>query len=174
MPRNLEVKARIGSIERAISVARSIHAQPDAELEQTDTYFRVTHGRLKLREVGPHRAELIYYRRMEASARRISDFEICAIQDPSCLKDLLRSANGIQAVVRKRRRVFLLDGSRIHIDEVEDLGSFLEFEVPVVSSEEEAHRKLAFLIEKFDVRETDFYRGSYVDLIEGTRATVGA
>lgn len=165
MPRNLEIKARIADAEGAIGVAQALQARPAGDLAQTDTYFHVPHGRLKLRETEGCPAELIHYHREEASSRRSSDFEICIVQDTACLQAILRSACGLRAVVRKRRRVFLLDSSRIHVDTVETLGAFLEFEVPVDSSEEAASRTLDYLIARFEVGEEDFIRGSYVDLL---------
>ena len=166
MPRNLEIKARIIDREAAVAVARAMEPRQHAELKQTDTYFQVPLGRLKLREIEGQSSELIYYRRAEQTFRRLSTFERCTIQEPSGLKGILQLAYGIKTVVRKRRLVFLLKGTRIHIDDVESLGSFLEFEVPVGSSPDEADRMMSHLVEAFKLREDDLIRESYADLME--------
>ncbi|HUL44143.1 MAG TPA: class IV adenylate cyclase [Bacteroidota bacterium] len=165
MPRNLEVKAKITTIESARVLAESIHANYAGTLHQTDTYFRVSNGRLKLREINGTHAELIRYEREESSSRRESRFDVCPIKNLDGIKSLLRVACGVRGVVEKTRILYLLDGStRIHLDEVKDLGVFLEFEVPV-AKEEEASEQLEFLIKHFGIQQSDFVKNSYIDML---------
>lgn len=119
-------------------------------LEQSDTYFKVPKGRLKLREVSGRMPELIFYERNESSASEMeSHYEILQIQDPA-LKDFLAKALGVRVVVEKERQLLMLENARIHLDKVKNLGTFLEFEV--VSSEnvtgEEGKRRDADLLDK--------------------------
>ena len=165
MPKNLEVKARISSIERAISVAKSLPARYDGELHQVDTYFNVTYGRLKLREINNHYAELICYKRIEDTNQRVSDFEIYPSHDSPRLKRILEQSIGLQAIVAKKRSLFIYNTTRIHIDEVERSGSFLELETPFGLSEDAAKKATEYLIRKFEVRENDYVLHSYLDLI---------
>jgi adenylate cyclase class 2 len=129
MPVNLELKARYASAQDAHARALSCSGQPAALLLQRDTYFRVPRGRLKLRETEAVCAELIYYERAEESAERWSHFVREDVTEPAGLLHVLTEAFGVLAVVRKQRTLYLFRDARIHVDEVEGLGTFVEFEV---------------------------------------------
>lgn len=165
MPKNLEIKAKIPSVQHAASIARNIRASHKGELHQIDTYFKVHHGRLKLREILNDHAELIYYDRDEQSEQRLSRFEVYPVADAAQLKRLLTQSNGIRGIIEKKRVLYMYNDTRIHIDEVLRLGTFLEFETAVHESEEEARKELNFLIETFNIEVQDYFLHSYVDLL---------
>ena len=172
MPANLEIKARLAETGKALIVAHSLPARYAGELKQKDTYFSVENGRLKLREADNSIAELIFYRRVENSDRRRSNFCIYPATDPKSLKAILKGAYGIRGVVEKKRSLFLYNGSRIHIDDVKGLGHFLEFEVPL--NRTDGRKKIDFLTEVFNVRKEDYVRESYIDMIlSGVRSEKG-
>jgi len=54
---------------------------------------------------------------------------------------------------------------RIHLDEVEQLGAFMEFEIPVRGSMPEAQSMMDFLIQRFGIDETACFKESYLDLM---------
>ena len=64
MPVNLELKAKITSPSRILQTLQKM-GRASESLVQTDTYFRIKNGRLKLREFGKGKAELIFYHRNE-------------------------------------------------------------------------------------------------------------
>ena len=87
---------------------------------------------------------------------------------------LMRSGNfyprpsEIEGIVRKKRHLFLVGQTRIHIDEVEGLGSFLELEV-VLQEGQEAEEGMAIatsLMDKLRVKKKDLVAGAYIDLIK--------
>lgn len=166
MPANLEIKARIASSNKAVETARSLDAVYCGDLYQTDTYFCAPNGRLKLREIRGQQSELIFYERGEKSARRHSEFKIYPVEDGLGLKNILEHAMGIRAFVEKKRALFLYESARIHIDEVVDLGQFIEFEVPVSDVPGPAERMMEFLMGKFHIEENDCICHSYVDMIQ--------
>ncbi len=168
MPKNLEVKARTQRTDAALNVARSLPASFEGTLFQVDTYFRIQHGRLKLREINQKQAELIYYNRPEDDIQRISDFEIYPCSALEKIKSILEQSLGILTVVTKERQLFLYQSTRIHIDEVENLGSFIEFEVPLIDSMSEAKKTMNFLIDKFGIKEADYELHSYLDLMQNS------
>ncbi len=132
-------------------------------LQQTDTYFRVNRGRLKLREEGD-RSELIFYDRDEAGSRRWSRYSKVPVTQPALLKEMLGESLGILAIVRKSRTLFLYSGARIHVDRVEGLGDFLEFEIPGdIGCDPE--QLMAELRLKFRVEGVVTVAGSYCDLL---------
>ena len=67
----------VSTIQRlALARARALGAELWGDLRQTDTYFNVPSGRLKLRETAGLQAELIAYERDEDAADRTSDYQI--------------------------------------------------------------------------------------------------
>lgn len=168
MATNLELKARIESAAGAHDCARRLGAAYQGVLRQRDTYFRVSRGRLKLRECAGSTAELIWYEREESSPERWSRYERVEIADPAPLLRALAGACGTLAVVEKARSLYLHGSARIHLDEVDGLGSFLEFEI--VEEEPDASRSaMRSLRDAFCIREADVVRGSYSDLILAKR-----
>ncbi len=165
MPTNLELKVKLQSLDAAKRVAESIGAQYRGELHQIDTYFNSQTGRLKLREIDGAAAELIFYQRAEEGGPRLSRFEQMPTTQPQLLKQMLSGSNGVLAVVEKTRLLFLFEGTRVHLDSVQSLGSFLEFEVPVVDSFEDASTRLDFLKRQFNIHPEDQFACSYLDLI---------
>jgi predicted adenylyl cyclase CyaB len=164
--RNFEFKARLTDPSAVLARARSIGAELWGDLRQTDTYFEVAEGNLKLRETAGFQAELIYYRRAEGGQHRESDYFVTRFPEPEAALDVLTRALGVRAVVRKRRTLVLLDTTRIHFDNVEGLGQFLEIEVPAAGDEGAAAARLDSLIDGLGFSWDDCVRKSYVDLLE--------
>ena len=165
MPKNLEIKARYASLAAARRIARSIEARFAGTLRQTDTYFKVRRGRLKLREINRKRLELIYYRRENARKNRYSNYSVLQLPDADASKRLLRSVFESSVVVKKKRELYLYKNSRIHIDHVERLGGFIEFEVLVVHGKRQAQVLMAYLRRKFAIDSSSLIAGSYSDMI---------
>ncbi len=129
MPRNSEFKAKVGELPSLERVFNDYGAVFVEDLRQTDTYFCVQYGRLKLREICGTKPELIFYERNEdTSSSMQSNYEILPLRDLS-LKDFLAKSLGVKVVVEKNRRLLKLRNARIHLDQIKNLGRFLEFEV---------------------------------------------
>jgi homotetrameric cytidine deaminase len=158
--RNLEIKARDADPRRSLELALELGAEDKGEIEQRDTYFARARGRLKLREQTPGDSELIEYRRPDEEGPRTSEFRRVPVPDPDALREALDAALGTLVEVRKSRRLLVWEGIRIHLDEVEGLGSFLELEAPGEGE------RLAELSEKLGVGEP--VAGSYSDLLLAT------
>ena len=132
MAENFEAKFACDDLDEVERRARSLGAAFAGELVQEDVYFRVPRGRLKLRiESAPEpRAELIRYDRADSPQIRLSRYERTFVDDPSRTRQELTILHGEpRAIVRKRRRLYLVETTRIHVDQVEELGSFVEIEV---------------------------------------------
>lgn len=136
------------------------------DFSQIDTYFHVITGRLKLRECSSAKAELIYYERIEGRGERWSKYCISPVKNPSTLKNLLGIALGTRIVVRKSRCLFFHKGARIHIDSVFRLGHFIEIEVIVKKSRDEARSLFAEIIRLFNIEKDAIIACSYADLLE--------
>jgi len=165
MPQNLELKARISSVSEADRIARRLNAQVKGILHQRDIYYKVSQGRLKLRIINNSSAELIFYNRPNKKGSRYSEYFILPVYDAKLTNELCTSAFGQKVVVEKKRRLFLYKNSRIHLDEVRGLGTFIEFEVIVKHGKRRAQKLLAVLTTEFGVKPATTVAVSYSDLI---------
>ncbi len=167
--RNVEFKAELREPKIARAVARSLGATLVATLDQTDTYFRVVSGRLKRRESlidgQPEPVEYIRYERDDRSPPRISTFQIMSEEEFRERFGALPMPEWV--IVRKRREVFMLDNVRIHLDSVEGLGWFIEFEALVTRRHNvaRAHETIAMLRREFAPIMGEPLSGSYSDLL---------
>jgi homotetrameric cytidine deaminase len=126
--RNVELKARDADPEATLRRALELGASDEGVLRQRDTYFGRARGRLKLREQEPGGAQLIAYQRPDDEQARTSAYRIAEVADPEALREALDSALGTRVVVDKRRHLLLYENVRIHLDEVDGLGAFVELE----------------------------------------------
>jgi predicted adenylyl cyclase CyaB len=172
MARNVEIKARVADLPRLRDRVAALALGPPQALEQTDTFFPVPGGRLKLRRFGDGAGELILYQRPDRPGPRESAYFRMDCRDPADLGAILRRRLGARGVVEKRREVFLVGRARIHLDEVRDLGAYLEIEVvldagePAARGEREARALLAVL----DVPDSALEARAYIDLLEARGA----
>jgi len=165
MRKNLELKAKYQSTSQAVSVCSRLGARKKGLLRQTDTYFRIRDGRLKLREINGKQFELIHYRRENLKGTRFSDFFVVPLKTLQPMKDVCRAIFGTKVVVKKRRLLYLYRNARIHIDSVTGLGAFIEFEVIVKFGRKQAERLMSFLISEFRIERRQMVGGSYSDMI---------
>jgi adenylate cyclase class IV len=163
---NLEFKARCADLDRAGRVAEGLGAVWQWKRSQTDTYFHAPQGKLKLREVEGQPAELIAYHRSAAIEVRESDYLIYYTERADALKATLAMVMGVDRTVRKVRTLYLYHHVRIHLDRVEALGSFIEFEA-VISRPEQIEPSRLLLdewIERFAIKEADRVAVGYYEL----------
>jgi adenylate cyclase class 2 len=165
--RNLELKARDRDPARSVEVCLDLGAEDGGTLLQRDTYFKAPRGRLKLREVPDGVAHLIAYERPDLPGEKESRYRLVEVREPVELREALAAALGITVVVEKARRLFLFGGVRIHIDRVDGLGDFIEFEGVAGDGEdpETFTGLLAELRQSFGIRDEDLLRDSYSDLL---------
>jgi predicted adenylyl cyclase CyaB len=164
---NLEIKAALHDVRRArraLSAIGARRARPD--LLQTDWYFGVPAGRLKLRRPGAGcGAELIAYARPDTRRARVSDFVRLPVSDPAAALRLLGSMLGVRVRVRKRRELWRFDNARIHLDRVTGLGTFLEIEVVVTKGLTQARALMRSLTRELGIDKADLVGASYSDLL---------
>jgi predicted adenylyl cyclase CyaB len=164
---NLETKARHTDLDSAREAAVRLGARRHAEEAQTDTYFQVPHGRLKLREIDGQLAALIWYDRPNHEGSRLCSYHLVPVPDPAGLKAALTAALGVRGVVRKRRTICLWHNVRIHLDEVAGLGTFVEFEAVLGPGQDEAtaQERLEQLGRALAIDPAAYLAPSYADLL---------
>lgn len=163
--RNIELKAHDPIPERTLAACLKLPVEDRGDLWQSDTYFNDVHGRLKLREQRPGVAEVIHYDRANERQERESRYRIARVGDADALRAVLTEALGIGVVVVKRRRLLLWRSVRIHLDEVENLGSFIELEaVAEPGSDLQLERQLiAELRESLEITDDLLVATGYAD-----------
>ncbi len=168
MPANIEIKARLSDPPGLRRRAEALSDSPVQVIPQEDIFFQVPHGRLKLRLLRPDRGQLVYYERDDTAGPKRSNYLIAETADPSALKAALSAALGVRGIVRKTRSLYLVGQTRIHVDEVEGLGEFMELEVVLRlgQTDSEGQAVAAELMAKLGVPESDLLEGAYLDLLE--------
>lgn len=168
MPRNVEIKARVrdaDAMQRRIEDAAGTKGQL---MEQEDVFFPCPNGRLKLRIFPAGRGELIHYERADTSEARPSDYRLAPVDAPSPLRAVLEAAYGRGAIVRKRRRLYWVGQTRIHLDAVEGLGDFVELEVTLTDTQTAAEGEAIAeeLARGLGIQPGDRVPNAYADLLE--------
>ncbi len=168
MPSNIEIKARARDFDGIRSRAEALADRPVQILPQEDTFFEVVHGRLKLRVPPAGPAQLIYYERANQDGPKRSDYHIFETSDPDSLKTALGLALGVRGVVRKTRYLYMAGQTRIHLDDVQGLGHFMELEVVMRPGQSDAEGQAIAqeLMSRLGIEEADLLEGAYMDLIE--------
>ncbi len=165
---NVELKARDVDPEATVARCLAIGAEDHGVLSQRDTYFSRARGRLKLRERGEDGSELIAYRRPDRTEPEESSYVMAPVGAPGELGEALDAALGTTVVVVKRRHLFVWENVRIHLDEVDGLGMFLELEVLVEPGRGDlatAHEKVRRLRAELAIEDDALVAVGYADLL---------
>ena len=153
-------------VQRAEENLNSIGAGLAGTFRQRDTYFKALSGRLKLREIGPDEGQVIYYERSDIAGPKRSDYEVASTDDPVSMRIVLENTFGISVEVEKTRQVWLWENVRIHLDDVKDLGNFVELEA--VTEEQgigESQSRIETLMRALEIANDDLVKCSYGDLL---------
>jgi predicted adenylyl cyclase CyaB len=168
MPANIEIKARAKNFLEIKNRAKALSDKPAETIPQEDIFFNVPQGRLKLRILAPGRGQLIFYTRPDQDGPKRSDYHIAETSDPENLKHVLELAYGIRGLVKKTRYLYLVGQTRIHLDDVQDLGQFMELEVVMREGQSDAEGQgiAEGLMTSLGVERSDLIEGAYMDLLE--------
>ena len=171
--RNVEIKARIASIEAMTPEVAALADQGPIELEQDDTFFACERGRLKLRAFSDAEGQLIFYQRPDQTGPKESFFVLSPTTSPDSLRETLALAFGAAGRVRKHRTLYLVGRTRVHLDRVERLGDFLELEVVLRPGEtaEAGVKEARSLMVALGIADGQLIDGAYVDLLARAEAS---
>jgi adenylate cyclase class IV len=166
--RNVEIKARVTDLAAIRAKAASLASGPAQVIDQTDTFSVVPRGRLKVRAFADGSGELIAYERADESGPRPSTYTRAECRDAAMLAEALARVLPLRAVVIKRRELFLVGRTRIHLDRVEGLGDFVELEVVLAGDEpaERGHEEARRLLQSLEISESALLAHAYIDLLE--------
>ena len=167
MAENIEIKAWAGDFNRQKKIAETLSDIPGEQIWQEDIFFKISKGRLKLRIFDSGSGELIYYMRTDSSGPNISQYQISKTNDPESLKNILTSSLGIRGIIKKQRILYKAGQTRIHLDQVEDLGNFIELEFVMQenTSKNEALQTIKKLMGKLEIQDKHLINMPYIDMI---------
>lgn len=164
---NVEIKARVRDPEHlSLAASRLADAGP-RRIEQEDFFFDAPRGRLKLRCFPDGRGELIYYERADRTGPKTSSYVVVDTPEASAMKRVLEQLLDPRGVVRKTRDLYLIGQTRIHLDEVEGLGRFVELEVVLEQGQSDSAGVVIArdLMRALDIRDEDLVDAAYIDLL---------
>jgi len=176
--RNVEIKAKLldkAQFEIVFSNAQHLcEGAPAIMIQQEDTFFQCIYGRLKLRVLGQVDGQLICYKRPDEKGPKLSSYDIFETKQPDKLKSVLQSALGSTGTVTKRRMLFIHNQTRIHLDNVDDLGYFLELEVVLTETQtpEDGRQRAEDLMSQLGITPDQLIEGAYVDLLKTKKRPV--
>lgn len=169
----MELKARYPDLERAARIVESLGGEYSDTLTQVDTYFHSVEGRLKMRRITSHQSretetQLIWYRRPNEGGIRGSDYLISPVPEGTSCREALDRGVGIVAEVSKTRDLYFWESVRIHLDRVDGVGRFIEFEagVHVEEGDEVSRKRLETLCHHLQISSGDYVPQSYVELLK--------
>jgi predicted adenylyl cyclase CyaB len=170
MARNIEIKARVPDLAAFRARVASLASGSKQIINQTDTFFVVSRGRLKVRVFSDGSGELISYERADQQGPKESVYRRVACEDARALSQALSSVLSVRGIVAKQREVFLVGRTRVHLDRVENLGCFVELEVVLAAGEpaEQGHREAHDLLRSLEISERALVAEAYIDLLEKT------
>jgi predicted adenylyl cyclase CyaB len=163
MPTNLELKIRLTKHQNLKKILRRIGASNKGVLKQKDIYYSIPEGLVKLR-VENGKESLIYYKRNENRKNRWSDFDYIKFADGKGEK-FFNKIFEVEVIVYKNRELFIYDNTRIHLDTVRSLGSFLELETLVINGKADARKRFNTILELLGLDLSKQIRKSYRDLL---------
>lgn len=164
---NIELKARTENAAQIRQYLLNRGAEFRGIDRQTDTYFKVPNGRLKLRE-GKIENNLIWYQRSDQAGPKQSDFILTPVPDAVSLKQSLTNALGIKVTVVKNREIYFIGNVKFHIDQLDELGNFVEIEASNKTEDlpvEKLREQCEFYRLAFDIKDEDLLEYSYSDML---------
>ncbi len=164
---NVEMKARYEDHETIINILKDLGAVDHGIDHQVDTYFKNDNGRLKLRK-GNIENSLIFYQRENIKGSKASKISLYRTSDAEGLQNVLLNVLEVKVVVDKKRHIFYIDNVKFHIDNVAELGSFIEIEAideNGLIGESKLKEQCQYYIHKFGITDEMFISQSYSDLL---------
>jgi len=163
MPVNLELKIKLKSLNPVKKLLTAINAEYMGILNQTDIYYKSTDGLLKLR-IENGKESIIKYLRDEKNRDRFSNYQILKFSSGDAA-GFLKDVFNIEAIVKKRRFLYMYNNTRIHLDSVRGLGYFLELETLVLNGKSDARKRFNEIFTLLKLGRYEQFKKSYRDLI---------
>ncbi|HEU5292508.1 MAG TPA: CYTH domain-containing protein, partial [Cyclobacteriaceae bacterium] len=131
---------------------------------QTDTYFQVDHGKLKLRQGTIENLITHYERTFENGAEKTQVFRYDVNPSQEEIEKLKSSHQQI-GIVKKERKIYFINHIKIHLDKLPNGEEFIEMEaIDRLNqfSDEELKRQCLDLKDKLGINESEMVQTGYL------------
>ena len=163
---NLEIKIKIAEIPKWREKCRRIGAVFELTMKQIDIYFQTGEVKKKIRIIDDRDVEMIEYERIEKTGRKSSVYTISKMT--KCELEKYQQEHQEICRIEKTRELWRYKHTRIHLDEVKNMGSFMELETVIKDmSEDDGENEFEEVVEKLEIDKNNSIAGSYSDLLPG-------
>lgn len=159
MSQNIELKIKLETFDNILNILKQHEVRKEAVLRQRDIYYKHNEGLLKLR-IYSNNGELIFYKRDETAIERVSNYQILKVNMKEA-EGFFKTIFETEVEVKKIRTLYLFNNTRIHLDEVEGLGKFLELETVVNESTEKGIEEFNSVVDLLNLDITNQIKSSY-------------
>jgi len=168
--RNIEIKARVRDESHVRDYMRTQGTQHETQY-QRDIFFHAFHGRQKLRCFRDGSGVLVAYDRPDRAGPKLSDYVLAPVADAAPCEQALTRSLGVRGIVEKKREIAIVGQTRIHLDEVRNLGLFLELEVVLHPGQDlQTGEAIAdSLMSDLKIEPADLLEHAYIDMLEQVR-----
>ncbi len=163
----VEIKARCSDAAYIRATLQAKNARFHGRDHQVDTYFQTPHGRLKLRE-GNIENNLIHYHRNNQAGPKLSEVTLHSVSNSQTLKAVLMAGMEVLTVIDKHRDIYFINNVKFHIDEVKELGAFVEIEAIDMDGslgKKKIKEQCEYYLQVLGIPEEDLIEVSYSDLL---------
>ncbi len=166
---NVEIKARTNNTAGIHDWLKKAGARYLGEDHQVDTFFQLPEGkgRLKLREGNLENA-LIHYHRPNRKGPKTAEVSLYKPTEGKSLKEVLTRALGTKVIVDKQRHIYFIGNVKFHIDEVKNLGAFVEIEAIDEDGSiglENLREQCSHFMKQLGIEKRDLVDVAYADLL---------
>lgn len=171
----IEAKAKVEDFEKIEKMIKSLGGRYEKEEIQVDTYFNhplkdfaKTDEALRIRRVGS--SCFISYKgpKIDDLTKTREEIEV-KVEDFGKIKEILEKLDFLKVLtIEKRRRYFGLGDVTVMLDEVKDLGRFVEVEK---HAKDYNPREFVDFLKTLGINEEDIERRSYLELILDKRSS---
>jgi adenylate cyclase, class 2 len=164
---NIEIKAKCSNLEKIRTILLNKKSDFKGVDHQIDTYFKVNSGRLKLRE-GNIENHLIHYSRENKTGPKQSNVILFESNPNSTLKEILTKSLDVLAVIDKKREIYFIENVKFHLDDVKNLGTFVEIEAIAENNnlpKEKLLEQCNNFMKLFNIPKEDLISNSYSDMV---------
>jgi predicted adenylyl cyclase CyaB len=164
----VELKARVTNHTSIREKLRNLKARHLGTFHQTDIYFDTPKGRLKLRQFDNQKTQLIYYERENLFKPKRSHVFVLELPESKAIVAFLKKILKVKATVKKTREIYLYQRTQIHLDSVDSLGYYVEFERGTPNTKKEMENSVKILerlMETLEINPKNLEKSSYSDLV---------
>ena len=162
MALNLELKIKVDSHRKFMSILKLIGAENKGILKQKDVYYKVKKGLLKLRIENKTYSLIMYLR--DENGKRWSNYKLMKLVATNPEK-YLNEILDVETIVVKERKFWFYNNTRVHLDTVKGLGKYLELETLFTGNKHEATKRFNEIVRILELDTRKQIHTSYKNLL---------